>query len=276
MVATSEDQYALGRSQDETRRLIWSATTQRTQIQRFLGDAGIGAGMRVLDVGCGPGDISFIAAELVGATGGVVGVDANHGILETARERLTTAAVANVEFREMRIPHEVDNLDGQFDAVVGRRVLCYIPDPVAAIRAIAQRVRTGGVVAFAEVDWTIWASHSYPPSAYYEQLWRWIQGAFKASGTHMAMGTRLYAVFVEAGLPPPTMTAAAGIGDASAALPFALNLLRSLRDKIISEGLATADDIDAQLIEQRLAAEPLSNERVLTGGFEVFASTRKA
>ena len=43
--------------------------------------------MRVLDIGCGVGDVSFLAAELVGPTGTVVGIDRNPGVLAVARQR---------------------------------------------------------------------------------------------------------------------------------------------------------------------------------------------
>ena len=54
---------------------------------RLLRDAGIGAGMRVLDAGCGTGDVTALAAELVGAGGAVVGVDRSGEVLATARAR---------------------------------------------------------------------------------------------------------------------------------------------------------------------------------------------
>ena len=54
---------------------------------RFLREAGIVPGMRVLDVGSGAGDVTFLAAELVGATGEVVGVDLAPAAIEVARSR---------------------------------------------------------------------------------------------------------------------------------------------------------------------------------------------
>jgi ubiquinone/menaquinone biosynthesis C-methylase UbiE len=54
---------------------------------RFLQDAGISRGMKVLDVGTGAGDVALLAADLVGRDGIVVGIDVNAELVETARAR---------------------------------------------------------------------------------------------------------------------------------------------------------------------------------------------
>src|SRR5262245_55311254 len=67
--------YALGRTDEEYERLVEQAEVLRPLTERMLRAAGIGAGMRVLDVGCGLGDVSFLVSELVGPGGSVVGID---------------------------------------------------------------------------------------------------------------------------------------------------------------------------------------------------------
>jgi SAM-dependent methyltransferase len=67
--------YILGHSEREIARLKAQAAELDPITRRFLCEAGIVSGMRVLDVGSGAGDVAFLAAELVGATGEVVGVD---------------------------------------------------------------------------------------------------------------------------------------------------------------------------------------------------------
>jgi cyclopropane fatty-acyl-phospholipid synthase-like methyltransferase len=67
--------YVLGHSQRVTDRLKAQARLIDPITRRFFGEAGIEEGMRVLDVGSGAGDVALLAAELVGASGAVVGVD---------------------------------------------------------------------------------------------------------------------------------------------------------------------------------------------------------
>jgi SAM-dependent methyltransferase len=73
--------YVLGHSQAEIRRLIKQASIVQATTERLLRSAGIERGMRVLDLGCGAGDVSMLAATLVGVSGSVVGIDRNAQVL---------------------------------------------------------------------------------------------------------------------------------------------------------------------------------------------------
>ena len=138
----------MGRSDEETERLIQQSQLYETVTRRFFTDAGIGRGMRVLDVGSGAGDVAMAAAELVGAEGEVVGVDVNETILETARARVQEQGYANIQF--MAGDARTMDIEGDFDAVVGRLVLMYMSDPADALRQLAARLRPGGIAAFQE------------------------------------------------------------------------------------------------------------------------------
>jgi len=275
MTAQTRDSYPLGRSQAETERLMWSARQMQVSIRSFLEEAGVEPGMKVLDVGSGAGDIAFLAAEVVGPAGSVTGIDLNDTILDTARKRASESGAGNVRFVTARIPDDLRSLDNDYDAIIGRRVLCYIPEPAKALEALLMHARSGAIVAFQEIDWTIWAQHSFPLAPYYEQVWGLIYRAFLAGGTDMSMGTGLYAIFLDAGLPEPLMKAEAGVGSPMAGLPFTMNLLRSTRETIIREGIAPAEDVDPDVVEQRLRAEYAELRTVVTGGFEVRAWARK-
>src|SRR3954453_12686006 len=90
--------YALGHSADEIARLEKQAQLRDPSTRWLLAEAGIGTGMKVLDVGSGAGDVAFLAADLVGPSGTVVGVDANPAVLERARERVRATERANIAF----------------------------------------------------------------------------------------------------------------------------------------------------------------------------------
>ena len=87
----ASDGYVLGRSDAETRRLIVQHQLYGPFTRQFLTAAGITAGMKVLDVGSGAGDVALLLAELVGPQGRVVGVDTNAEILDTAASRVQAA-----------------------------------------------------------------------------------------------------------------------------------------------------------------------------------------
>src|SRR5262245_25635629 len=163
--------YILGHSDAETRRLILQHQIYGPITRRFFQAAGIGPGMKVLDIGSGAGDVALLAADLVGPRGRVVGVEMNAHILETARARAEAAGWSNVTFVAGDL-RDVQ-LDSDFDAVVGRWVLMYLPDPAAMLRQLVARVRSGGIVAFHENDFT-YRPAVLPPSDLSRQLQQWM------------------------------------------------------------------------------------------------------
>ena len=137
---THDPTYVMGRSEDEARRLEERAEFFARPTRLLFADAGITTGMKVLDIGSGPGDVALLAGELVGATGRVVGVDMNPAVAAAARTRAEAAGMKHVSFiagdiREVEVEHD-------FDAVVGRLVLMYSADPAATLRAACARCAT--------------------------------------------------------------------------------------------------------------------------------------
>ena len=109
-------------------------------------------GMRVLDVGCGPGALLPALAQLVGAEGRVVGLDYAAPLLETARERVEAAGVGERVELVAGDAHRLPFADASFDAVHVERVLMHLEDPDAAIREMRRVTRPGGWVVAAEPD----------------------------------------------------------------------------------------------------------------------------
>jgi 2-polyprenyl-3-methyl-5-hydroxy-6-metoxy-1,4-benzoquinol methylase len=142
--------YFFGHSDIELRRLTAQATALRPITERLLRNAGLRSGKRVLDLGCGAGDVSMLAAELVGPGGAVVGIDPATLAIELATARTAQRGLCNVQFREVTV-EDFSNAE-PFDLVVGRYVLLRQSNPAAFIRAAAARLRPSGVIAFHEID----------------------------------------------------------------------------------------------------------------------------
>src|SRR6266851_1963589 len=88
---TSTREYALGSTEAEHERLIRQAARLAPFTERFFREAGIGAGQRVLDIGSGVGDVAMLAANLVGSTGEVVGIERDARSIARARARVSEA-----------------------------------------------------------------------------------------------------------------------------------------------------------------------------------------
>jgi ubiquinone/menaquinone biosynthesis C-methylase UbiE len=118
-----QSRYALGHTEQELDRLSRQAEIFEPFTRQLLQQAGIGKGMRILDVGCGSGDVSFLASELVGPSGWVIGADQAISAVQRATERAQARQIGNVQFFEGD-PTEM-HFDRPFDAIIGRFVLMY-------------------------------------------------------------------------------------------------------------------------------------------------------
>jgi ubiquinone/menaquinone biosynthesis C-methylase UbiE len=133
--------YVLGHSQREIQRLISQAAILQPVTERLLRSVKIGPGMRVLDLGCGAGDVSMLAAEFVGPTGLVVGIDRNGEVLTLASERAHAAGLRQISFEQASV--ESFSSEEPFDLVIGRCILVHQSDPVGFLRAAARLVSPG-------------------------------------------------------------------------------------------------------------------------------------
>lgn len=266
----SSGEYVLGHSERELDRLAIQARLVEPITRRFFRDAGIGPGMRVLDVGSGAGDVSFLAAELVGATGEVVGVDRAPTAVAVAVERARERSLSNVSFQEGD-PRELP-FDPPFDAVVGRYVLMFQPDPVAVLAGVAAHVRPGGVVVFHEPAWA--GMRSVPPVASWDRCCRLVVATMTANGADMELGTDLHRLFVAAGLVAPTlrMETIVGAGENSPdAVHFTVDLAVTLLADMERLGLVAPGEHDAQTLAESVLADVIAGDSVVVGRSEIGA-----
>jgi len=107
---------------------------------QFADLAGVGAGQRVVDVGCGPGALTTELVERVGASN-VAAVDPSESFVAAARERHPGVDVQEAPAETLPFA------DGAFDAALAQLVVHFMADPVQGLTEMARVVRAGGVVA---------------------------------------------------------------------------------------------------------------------------------
>lgn len=248
--------YLLGDTDRELARLIRQAALFSDFTEDVFRKAGIGRGMRVLDVGCGVGDVSMIAAGLVGPEGSVLGIDRSPAALDIARSRVANAGLAQIRFAQADL-HDI--AEEGFDAVVGRFILIHLPDPAASLRALARRLRRGGVLAFVEMD--IGVANSVPRTDLFTHCLNLITTVYRTGGMEPDMGSRLFAEFRAAGLEPLiTGDCRVEAGPTSHAYDYLADSLRSLLPSMVEHGLVTAAEMDVDTLAARLRAESLARD----------------
>ncbi|TIL88707.1 MAG: class I SAM-dependent methyltransferase [Mesorhizobium sp.] len=251
--------YALGYTEREFQRLELQGALIHDLTEDFLRRAGIGPGMRVLDIGCGVGDVSLLAGRLVGFSGRVLGVDRSAGAVDIAGRRATESGQC---YWTRFATGELDTFspDETFDAVIGRLVLMYLPDPAATLRRLVGFLRPGGIIAFQEMAMPV--TRSFPEAPLFSKCRGWIIETIERAGFEVDMGGRLPMVFAGAGLPAPQMNCAglAGSGPDSPIYDYIAETLRSLLPMAKAVSAATAAEMKVDTLAERLRGEAVEQQ----------------
>lgn len=226
----------------------------------ILKAAGVRAGMRVLDLGSGMGDMAFVAAELVGTTGEIVGIDRAPEPVAKANLRARQQQLGNVRFVVGDIHDPTP--DGPYDAIIGRLVLMYVADPAAVLRTQATGLSPGGLVVPIEFDLS--SARSIPPTPLVAQALLWLKESFRRSGIEPELGPQLWTVLREAGLRPLGMMGVQphfGPDDPDGPAILA-GIVRTAIPLIERTGVATAADVRPDTLQQRLSDELVNSKAV--------------
>lgn len=127
-----------------------------TSIESFAGTGNpfslgeLRPGYRVVDVGCGAGIDSLIAARMVAPDGEVIGIDMTPAMLEKARKAAEEAGLQSVGFR-MGYAETLPIEDGWADVIISNGVLNLMPDKQAALREMARVLKPGGHIQIGDI-----------------------------------------------------------------------------------------------------------------------------
>jgi SAM-dependent methyltransferase len=220
--------------------------------ERMLDEAGIGQGMRVLDIGCGPGEVSLMLSRRVRDDGHVFAVDRNPRMLELARENARRAGISNLTFIEggfdVAFPER-----GTLDAVVGRRVLMYQPDAAQAVAQLVDAVRSGGLIAFHEHD-MVALSNGRGSLPLHDQVRSWLREMLRLEGANLHMGFELHSALSAAGLVVERVRAEANVLTPTAGYPIAA-IIRAVLPRLLQHGITTEAAVNVETLDDRLTAE---------------------
>ena len=229
----------------------------------LLDRAGIGPGMRCLDLGCGSGDVAFHMARRVGPAGFVVGVDRDEEQVELARAEAARLGLANVELRVSDV-YAWDEPDS-YDLAHARLLLQHLSRPVDVLRAMWAAVRGGGVLVVEDSDFT--GQFSMPPNDGFRFWMDAFPRVLVLHGGDPLCGQRMFALFAEAGIPEPEVTVFQRVDIRGEAKRLPYLTIEHTADAIVREGVATAPEVTAAL---ESLAQGIADESTVFGGVRHF------
>lgn len=251
--------YVMGHTDRERRRLALQASILQPFTEHLFRRAGIAGGMHVLDIGCGVGDVSLLAASLVGRHGTVTSIDIDADALSVAQQRAAATALNNITFIQSAVADFKPAR--QFDAVIGRHILIHLPDPLSTLHQVHALVRPGGVAAFHEFDFSL-VHHSYPPCPIHDRVIHVFHRILSRDGG-AGMGTRLFHLMSEAGFTTPDCRVEYPIdgGPDSLFYEWFAESYRSVYPALKSKGLLKDGDwSDLDSLEAALREEAVSKK----------------
>jgi len=266
-------QYVMGHDDRERRRLALQASILNPFTEQLLQRAGISTGMHALDLGCGIGEVSLMAARLVGRHGTVTAIDIDQAALATAADRAGEQALGNLRFVQGSIDQYKPGRT--FDAVIGRHILIHSRDPLGILCKAYECLSPAGVAVFQEYDFST-MHRAYPPCPMRERLMAVFRDFFGAM-THGNIGTQLLPLLLEAGFRAPDCRVEYPMdgGPDSPFYEWMAESFRSIAPRAAAAGFVKESDFDIDALEQQLRQEGASRNASIPGPTMVSCFARK-
>lgn len=244
--------YALGNLDAEHERLQRQGARLSADTERLFREAGIGTGQRILELGSGTGEVSMVLSRLVGPTGEVVAIERDTQTIARARDRVSAAGATSIRF----IESDISRFDeaGPFDAVVGRFILCWTPNPASVLHRMATLIQPGGVMAFQE-PWQAPVLALLRPLPLWHSAASLLYRSLPQAGGRPDMGADLCRLFEEAGLANPTARQEIKLGRDASYANSIVDTLRTLWPSFSQADLADAGLGELETLTDRMIAE---------------------
>jgi ubiquinone/menaquinone biosynthesis C-methylase UbiE len=258
MSSTSTSQpYVFDQNTFDHERLIRLSRTFDHLAREAGARAGLRAGARAIDVGCGPLGALPVLAELVGPGGTIVGIDGDEAALAQAQVTLDRLGVRGVQL----VHADVNALDhmtalrpGSFDLAYCRFLLMYQRDPAASLRQIARLVRSGGrIVAIDGLNDPNYP-RVHPPVPALGRVVPLFLALVERKGGCPSVARRYREICARADVRLVEQRGFFLANDPRELLAWWRDVLLSMRGSLVAQGLAQDEEIDA-LVQEMDAAQ---------------------
>lgn len=152
------EKYSLSVGEEDLDRMTMLGNIYMPYCVDFLLENGLKSGLKVADVGCGPGNFSVWLSEQIGINGQVIAIDNSDEQLAILNKRISNEKIQNISTCKTDI-YELDNIDDRFDLIFCRFLFIHLTQPILAIQKLRKLLNPGGCLILAELDNSSWFSY---------------------------------------------------------------------------------------------------------------------
>lgn len=254
----SQNSYVIDGGQAGKDRLSLLGRVLQPTTARLFDQVGVREGMRVLDLGCGGGNVTLDLARRVGGSGQAIGLDVDATILALARDDAAAAGLRNVAFRVCDARH----LDAPpiYDLVYARCLLSHLAAPQQTLARMMDAARPGGVIVVEDIDLS--GSFCYPACAAYQRQLDLYTSVVQHNGGDPCIGQKLAGMLLDAGLTEVGVQVFQPVYREGAGKRMVQVTLERTASAITAAGFAGAAEIAATIAE--LAAFTARSDTILS------------
>jgi SAM-dependent methyltransferase len=246
------EHYILATGGKDSKRLRLLHDVYGPGTEALLRRAGLRAGLRVVEVGCGSGNTACWVAEQVAPRGSVVALDVSPDQIEQARRQAARRHLRNIEFQVAdayapRLP------EGTFDLAYCRLVLMHLTHPADALAAMRTLVRPGGVVVCEEMDLGCWRCD--PPAEAMTRFFALNTALGERRGENFSLGVSLHRLFRDAGFAHPEVGANFALALRGERKRLLGMTFAEFAPELVQEGLASQAEVERVAAALRALAD---------------------
>lgn len=241
----NKNSYLLAVGKKDEERLSLLNTLFSETSQRLLLKAGLTAGMRVLEIGCGTGNMTGWIANQVGKDGKVVAIDISEEQIAIAKEKNITHP--NIEF----IVQSIFNLENlaSFDLIYSRFVIMHQTDPCDALKNLVAQLKPNGIIVCEEASNIVAVCH--PQSETFTRYRELFLSLFRMKNLDVDFGSNIYTCFLNLNLKNITANFIQPLYQGTSQKKMMLLFLTEMKSQYVKNNLISEKDIDQLISDMR-------------------------
>ena len=244
-MTTNTHEYIIGGGDAAKVRLNTLSEVLQPYTSSLLEKHGLHAGSHMLDAGCGGGNVSLMAAKIVGDSGSVTAIDFDEKIIALAQKDADEANVKNISFTAMSAT-DID-YQAEFDISYARFLLSHLKDPFTVLQKIIESTKPGGKVIVEDVHFS--GHFCYPESDAFDAYIEYYTTIARNNGQNAEIGPSLFGLFRHAGLKNVGFDVIQPCFSKGAGKWMAYLTLDRIKDTVVEQKMATSATINDLLAE---------------------------